>query len=84
MTTLMRRLAFGISLVLAAALNTGAALADEARDRAIATIDGDKILADITELSSDAYEGRMPATVGEKKTLAYLTSRLRELGIASE
>lgn len=82
MTMLMRRLALGLSVALAAALNTGAALADDARDKAIATIDGEKILADITELSSDAYEGRMPATVGEQKTLAYLTSRLKELNIA--
>lgn len=82
MTTLMRRLALGLSVALAAALNTGAASADDARDKAIATIDGDKILADITELSSDAYEGRMPATVGEEKTLAYLTSRLKALNIA--
>ncbi|HKW13441.1 MAG TPA: M28 family peptidase [Candidatus Krumholzibacteria bacterium] len=84
MTPLTRRLALGIvTLALAAALNTGAACADDARDRAMATIDGDKMLADIKELSSDAYQGRMPATVGEEKTLAYLTSRLRELKIAA-
>jgi len=84
MTTLIRRLAPGLGmLVIAAALNTGAAWADDARDRALGTIDGDKILADIKELSSDAYQGRMPATIGEEKTLAYLTSRLRELHIAA-
>jgi Zn-dependent M28 family amino/carboxypeptidase len=84
MTPLTRRLALGIvTLALAAALSTGAARADDARDRAMATIDGDKMLADIKELSSDAYQGRMPATIGEEKTLAYLTSRLHELKIAA-
>jgi Zn-dependent M28 family amino/carboxypeptidase len=83
MTTLSRRMALAALFALFATLSTGATPADKARERAMATIDGDKILADITELSSDAYQGRMPATIGETRTLAYLTSRLKELKIAA-
>jgi Zn-dependent M28 family amino/carboxypeptidase len=70
-----------LAVTVPAASQTPAA-ADPARDRAIATITADDILGDIRELSSDAYEGRMPATPGEKKTLTYLTGRLKELRIA--
>lgn len=80
-----RRIGFWPAVVVAAAVagtaSPGALRADDASDRAIATINGDDILADVKELSSDAYEGRMPATPGEAKTLAYLTSRLEELHI---
>ena len=33
------------------------------------------------ELSSDAYEGRAPGTVGEEKTLALLTKKFEEAGL---
>ena len=32
-------------------------------------------------LSSDAYEGRGPATAGETKTVAYLTQQLKAAGV---
>src|SRR5262245_46605452 len=85
--TLNTRTRFAILAIaigaLFATLHMKAAQAQDARDRAIATINGDDILADIKELSSDAYEGRMPATIGEEKTLAYLTSRLKDLHLAA-
>ncbi|MBN8846384.1 MAG: M28 family peptidase [Sphingomonadales bacterium] len=39
-------------------------------------------LQDVTkELSSDAYEGRAPGTVGEEKTVAYLIKKFEEAGL---
>jgi Zn-dependent M28 family amino/carboxypeptidase len=34
----------------------------------------------IAELSSDAYEGRAPATPGDEKTRAYIAGQLKEIG----
>ena len=31
-----------------------------------------RVIADVRTLSSDAFEGRGPATAGEKKTVAYI------------
>lgn len=39
-------------------------------------------LSDVTrELSSDAFEGRAPGTVGETKTVAYLIERMKAAGL---
>ena len=35
----------------------------------------------VKEISSDAYEGRAPGTVGEEKTLSYLVQRFAALGL---
>ena len=43
--------------------------------------DIERMMATITELSSDEYGGREPMSQGEKLTLAYLESRFRELGL---
>jgi Zn-dependent M28 family amino/carboxypeptidase len=40
-----------------------------------------QLKADVETLSSDAFEGRAPGTEGEKKTLAYLTKRMAEIGL---
>ncbi|HEX6790028.1 MAG TPA: M28 family metallopeptidase [Candidatus Krumholzibacteria bacterium] len=83
MTTCFERAGLGLAaLSLAAALHAAPARADDARDRALATITGDAILGDIRELSSDDYQGRMPGTRGEEKTLTYLTGRLKTLRVA--
>jgi len=44
-------------------------------------IDAGRILADIKVLSSDAYEGRGPATAGETKTVAYLIRQMKAAGL---
>mgnify|MGYP003661623621 CR=1 FL=1 len=36
----------------------------------------------IKELSSNAFMGRMPMTVGEELTLAYLEKEMKEIGVA--
>ena len=40
-----------------------------------------RISADVRELSSDAYEGRSPATEGERRTIAYLSAALAQAGV---
>ncbi len=44
-------------------------------------VDAGRILTDIKVLSSDAYEGRGPATAGETKTVAYLIQQMKAAGL---
>ncbi|ADG09359.1 peptidase M20 [Caulobacter segnis] len=44
-------------------------------------IDPAKLSAHIKVLSSDAFEGRGPATEGEKKTVAYITDQMKAIGL---
>src|SRR5436190_59307 len=44
-------------------------------------IDAGRIMADIKVLSSDAFEGRGPATAGETKTVAYLIRQMKAAGL---
>lgn len=57
------------------ALITGSAAA------ATPVIEASRVLRDIQVLSSDAYEGRGPATAGEVKTVAYLISQMKAAGL---
>jgi Zn-dependent M28 family amino/carboxypeptidase len=43
--------------------------------------DTERMLAEIAELSSDAYGGREPMSEGERLTLEFIESRFRELGL---
>jgi Peptidase family M28 len=52
------------------------------RDRAAVELKA-QLLAHITELSSDAYEGREPGTEGEVKTLRYLGQQWFDIGLQS-
>jgi hypothetical protein len=56
-----------------------AACATGARDVPVVTPEG--IAAHVTELASDAYEGRAPGTAGEVKTLAYIETAFRGAGL---
>ena len=42
-----------------------------------------EIRATIAVLASDAFEGRMPGTIGEAKTIAYIADRFRAAGLDS-
>jgi len=55
-------------------LPAGAAVAAEA-------ITADDLLRDVTELSSDAMEGRLPGSAGDRRARAYLAAQLGELGL---
>ena len=39
------------------------------------------LLRHIRELSSDAYEGRLPGTPGEDKSVAYVLSQIKAIGL---
>lgn len=62
----------------AGALLSPAAAAPK-RDKALEA----QLLAHITELASDAYEGREPGTDGESKTLRYLGKQWFDIGLVS-
>jgi Zn-dependent M28 family amino/carboxypeptidase len=69
----MKKLLLGAA---ATALVSGAACA-----AAPVAIDATRILQDIKVLSSDDFEGRGPATEGEKKTIAYLVQQMKAAGL---
>lgn len=56
-----------------------AACATGTRDVPVVMPEG--IAAHVTELASDAYEGRAPGTAGEVKTLAYIETAFRGAGL---
>jgi hypothetical protein len=56
-----------------------AALAAPRRDRPLEAA----LLTHVTELASDAYQGREPGTDGEAKTLRYLAKQFFEIGLVS-
>ncbi len=41
----------------------------------------DNLLRHIRELSSDAYTGRFPGTPGEDKSVAYIVSQIKAIGL---
>ena len=45
------------------------------------SITADKIAPPLKTLASDEFEGRLPTTAGEKKTLDYLVSEFKKLGL---
>ncbi|HVI34511.1 M28 family metallopeptidase [Phenylobacterium sp.] len=61
----------------AAALSVLAALPAYAAD----PVDAQRMAQDIKILSSDAFEGRGPATEGEKKTVAYIAEQMKAAGL---
>ncbi|MEQ1437853.1 M28 family metallopeptidase [Fontimonas sp. SYSU GA230001] len=49
---------------------------------ALDSITADDLLRHVRALSSDAFEGRLPGTLGEAKTAAYLIEQFRTMGLA--
>lgn len=48
---------------------------------ALESLTADRLLGHIEVLASDEFEGRLPGTVGEEKTVSYLIEQFRALGI---
>jgi Zn-dependent M28 family amino/carboxypeptidase len=48
---------------------------------AAAQITPDNLLRHVQELSSDAYEGRLPGTPGEEKSVTYIISQCKAIGL---
>jgi Zn-dependent M28 family amino/carboxypeptidase len=76
-------LALAFSLFAGAAAHAGDPVA-AASAAAVAAekIGADGLLRHIAVLSSDRFEGRLPATRGEKLTVAYIEKAFRKLGLA--
>lgn len=72
----MRR---GVVVAFATCALLSPAAAAPKRDKALEA----QLLAHITELASDAYEGREPGTEGESKTLRYLGKQWFDIGLES-
>ncbi len=47
----------------------------------VAEISGERLLNDITVLASDSLMGRRPGTIGEDRTIAFLTSQFEAIGL---
>lgn len=71
-----------ILLLVAAALALDPLAAASRKDKAAAELRG-QLLAHITELASDAYQGREPGTEGESKTLRYIGKQFFDIGLVS-
>ncbi|HUI40591.1 MAG TPA: M28 family peptidase [Terriglobia bacterium] len=87
------KMADGISAVLAVGMLAMVALADAgggagassapaAEQAAWKAIGAPALLEDIKTLASDKFEGRAPASAGEKLTVDYLVSRFKQIGLA--
>jgi len=84
MQAMNRALAAGLSVALAAALCVGiAGPADAASRSRRDTALEQQLLAHITVLASDEFEGREPGTEGEARTLRYIGRQWYEIGLAS-
>jgi Zn-dependent M28 family amino/carboxypeptidase len=46
-----------------------------------AGVSAERLMAHVRTLSSDEFAGRLPGTVGEEKTVAYLTEQFKALGL---
>jgi len=57
------------------------ALVSSAAAAGPSAVDAQRILRDTKVLSSDEYEGRAPASEGEKKTVAYLIAQMKAAGL---
>jgi len=44
-------------------------------------LSAERLLADISMLASDSFQGRAPGTVGEERTVAYLTAQFKAAGM---
>ncbi len=64
--------------LLAAGCGAGQGGAIRAAEEAISA---ETLLANIATLSSDEFEGRAPGTVGEERTVEFLTEQFRSLGL---
>jgi Zn-dependent M28 family amino/carboxypeptidase len=73
--------AFGTMLTAAALMAaTGSATAKSAPPPA-GPISAERLLADVKMLSSDAFEGRGPATAGETRTVDWLIAQFKAMGL---
>ena len=76
----MRFRPLGLLVLFLSVLYAAESTLPELREAA-AQITPDNLLRHIKELSSDAYEGRLPGTPGEVKSVAYIISQCQTIGL---
>jgi Zn-dependent M28 family amino/carboxypeptidase len=88
MTDMLIRLRLGAGALLLAWASTAlagqAVLPDPAQDplgTSMAGIDAGRMLRHIETLAGDDFEGRSPGTTGERRTVDYLVTQFRQLGL---
>ncbi len=59
----------------------GCSRAPSAPEAGLNSFSADRLLKQITVLASDRFEGRAPGGTGEQRTIQYLESQFRELGL---
>ena len=77
----MRLLLPATAAVLLTATSAVLQAADPVPLKALPAIDPAAVLAHVTVLASDAFEGRAPGTAGEEKTVTYLIDQFTKLGL---
>ena len=70
-----------LSLAALACLLSAADSVSPELKQAAAFITPESLLAPIKELSSDVYAGRLPGTPGEEKSVAYIISQCKQIGL---
>jgi Zn-dependent M28 family amino/carboxypeptidase len=68
-------------LTCAIALSLSASIGAAEKSSATAKFDAKRLSDEVKMLSSDAFEGRGPATPGETKTVAYVTEQMKAAGL---
>jgi len=68
------------SVLLLAACSSGQDAPEPSRLGVPAGIGADTLLAEISTLASDAFEGRLPGSAGEERTVEYLTAQFAAAG----
>ncbi len=66
---------------LSLALLLAACAPSSAGDAAAPDLSADRLLADIAVLAADSLQGRRPGTVGEERTMAFLTAQSKAIGL---
>ena len=51
------------------------------KDKALKSFNSNDLAMDIKVLSDDSLQGRAPFTIGEKRTVAYMENRMKEIGL---
>ena len=76
-----RLLATSIALALTLSVPFSSALAEKAPAEKAPTFDAKRLSEDVKTLSSDAFEGRGPATPGETKTVEFIVAQMKAAGL---
>jgi Zn-dependent M28 family amino/carboxypeptidase len=74
-------MAAGLAVLSACAGDQQRSVSLDSAQPALASVDADRLLAHVEVLASDEFEGRLPGTAGEEKTVAYLIEQFRSLGL---